>query len=103
MIITICRKPFLGSVIENIKKNQCGGFNVLKIRTGGKHQSRFPSNFFVSLSTSKLFPHTETHAGTYRNKSHCIGTSFTVTRPKGAVTSEGNSGSASRYFKMVEE
>ena len=28
MIITICRKPFSGSVIENIKKNQCGGINV---------------------------------------------------------------------------
>lgn len=98
MIITICRKPFNGTVCENILENQCGGFNIKEVREG----HRYPSNFMISSSVEKLFPYTETHAGTYRKKSHCVGTSFTVTRPKGAITSKGNSGRASRYYKKIQ-
>lgn len=97
MIITIGRKPFKGNVCENIESNQCGGFNIKDVREG----HRYPSNFIISSKVEMFFPYTETHAGTYRKESHCVGTSFTVTRPKGAVTSKGNSGRASRYYKRI--
>ena len=32
MIITIVRKPFKGSIIDNVKENQCGGININQSR-----------------------------------------------------------------------
>ena len=32
MIITVIRKPFKGSLIENVRENQCGGISITDTR-----------------------------------------------------------------------
>ena len=63
-------------------------------------KGRWPANLFLSSVAVGRFPYTETHAGTYRKDSDYSGTSYTILRNKGDVASKGNSGSASRYFKV---
>ena len=65
-------------------------------------KGRWPANLFLSSVAVGGFPYTETHAGTYRKDSDYSGTSYTILRNKGDVASNGNSGSASRYFKVFK-
>lgn len=36
MIITICRKPFNGTVCDNVEKNSCGALNIRESRLSSK-------------------------------------------------------------------
>lgn len=114
MIITVSRKPFKGSLIDNVKDNACGGLNIKETRIGteggrtnkGGYQDSFVGGT-VDYSTSgvdtDLTPKGRWAANVLLSESviEVIDAQSGVTKgsvqPMG-VTTEG----ASRYFKVVK-
>jgi site-specific DNA-methyltransferase (adenine-specific) len=101
--ITVARKPFKGSVAQNVLKWGTGGINIDGCRVEGadaEAQGRFPANLIHDGSDEVvgLFPNTKGEIGRAGRKT---GGNYEASSYKvGVVTKTGikDSGSASRFF-----
>ena len=110
MIITIARKPLIGSVCENTSIHQCGGINIEQTRISlpeqGSVSGRYPANLIINPDLSCFFPE---NAGGRRGKAGQLPTTlyFGTHRDfgfkEGCEKFLGDFGSASRFFFQVKE
>lgn len=111
MIINIVRKPLIGSVCENITLHNIGGLNIGDTRIGSEkitvNTGRFPANFICEKLVEPILDKQSLDGGM-----HSAGVSRVATRTagkKGMFPMDGDghrfgdSGGASRFFKVVEE
>ena len=104
--IIVARKPFKGSLVDNVIENGVGGINIDECRVGTEEQTvsgRFPANTILTYDETDFdevcggFPYTKTGSiKPHINKSNGI-CNFN-TQNKTINYFNGDSGSASRYF-----
>lgn len=123
--IVLARKPLIGTVAENVLQHGTGGLNIEACRIGNggdkieggctgdtplhdggitiratvdQSVGRWPANVIHDGSEEVLagFPSTETNAGTAQSE-HRAGL-FGIETQAGRVLSNGNAGSAARFF-----
>lgn len=148
MIITIGRKPFVGTVVGTVKDTHCGAINVdasrIKFETDGSRKitkrtprddeavwtdknsgmkkenslyadadprGRFPANVVLSSSVVEMLDeqslkggmHSASHAKPHdTNRSNGVVTFFGGDNPLTNGGRYGDSGGASRYFKVIK-
>lgn len=105
MIITIGRKPFKGSLIDNVKIENCGGLNIEDTRIGteggrtnkGGYQNQFVGGTVDYAKTGVLSDHTP--RGRW-GANFIVGT-LKETAPDPEKTPIDESENISRYFKNI--
>lgn len=111
MIITIGRKPFKGSLIDNVKVEGCGGLNINETRIGSENKGVLIASFVgdsVDYSTSRVTTDFTPKGRWAANVLLSIDATRVIDRQSGCNQVEatghekGECGfGASRYFKKV--
>ena len=125
--IIVARKPFKGSLVDNVIKNGVGGINIDEcrietndIRKGGSGvigitgfskgkqdvytNGRFPANTILTYDENDFdevcggFPNTTTHGGGKASFGGMFGNGKPITNIEAMQKYKNDSGSASRYF-----
>lgn len=102
MIVIVCRKSIKGSIIDNVKKNDCGGLSIDKCRI----TKRWPANVLISEKSTQHFPQSLGWSSQNHNTFNMYGGNSLLsssTQRTGFHKGYDDSGSASRYFKVVKE
>ena len=131
MIITIGRKPFETTTIDNVKAHECGGINIdacrigtetrfnssagtdnrlfnstLKVSTevGRYCTGRFPSNVLFSENATHHLPEaTQGHWANAKVTGYGDGIGSGTVEYNGVGEKDKSGGSAAKYFYIVEE
>jgi len=111
MVVTISRKPYKGTLIDNVLENQCGGINIDQTRIGTKQpneekiEGRFPANVLFSKKTARHLPPIQ-GAGHWAN---CKITGYGDVLGEGSVEYYGvgekdnSGGTVAKFFFIVGE
>lgn len=101
MIVTVCRKPIMGSIIDNVKKNDCGGLFIDKCRVA----KRWPANVLISEKDEKIMNKQSGILKSGAMNSIAKGGQHTTYGKmyERRVVNSASVGGASRFFKVVKE
>lgn len=111
MIVTISRKPFKGSVVQNIEDHECGGINIDKCRISSDDHStiwtpsdggRFPSNVILSEGVTYHLPKaTQGHWANAKVTGYGDGIGSGTVEYHGVGEKDKSGGSAAKFFFIV--
>lgn len=118
MIITIGRKPFETTTIENVKTHECGGINIDACRIGDElrfnqaagtdnkvsNVSRFPANVVLSSSVTCHLPEaTQGHWAKAKVTGYGSSIGQGTQEYFGVGEKDKEGGSVAKYFFIVRE